>query len=71
MTKELALSLIEEISEVTPLAMEDSIEACAADSLDFIFLTQGIEKRIGVTIPNEELVKFETVGQMVEWIACN
>lgn len=38
------------------------------DSLDTVELTLGLEKRLGIEIPDEELENIETVGDAIELI---
>jgi acyl carrier protein len=38
------------------------------DSLDFLFMIQGVEKEFGVEIPNETLVSLSTFGDLVDWL---
>ena len=39
-----------------------------ADSLDILQLLMRIEDRYGITIPDEELATFETVGDVVAYL---
>lgn len=52
--------------EVTP---ESRIKAdLGADSLDVLQLLLTIQEKMGITIPDEELSKFETVGDVVAYL---
>ena len=56
-------------SVVTP---EASIkEDLGADSLDILQLLMTIEEEHGITIPDEELATFETVGDIVNFLEKN
>ena len=69
MVKDEAIRMIEDVSESDHLTGQEDISSIASDSLEFIFLTQSIERQSGVTIPNQRLVRFTTVGDMAGWIA--
>ena len=43
-------------------------EDLGADSLDILQLLMTLEEQRGVTIPDEALATFETVGDIVEYI---
>lgn len=52
------------INEKTSIA--DDLKA---DSLDMVEITMCIEDKFGVKIPDEELGKFKTVGDIADFIA--
>lgn len=39
-----------------------------ADSIDFMQLLMTVEDKYGITIPDEELADFETVGDIVKYL---
>ncbi|MBQ9248108.1 MAG: acyl carrier protein [Ruminococcus sp.] len=56
--------------------MEITKESCikedlGADSLDILQLLMTIEEEHGITIPDEELATFETVGDIVNFLEKN
>ncbi|MBQ9679143.1 MAG: acyl carrier protein [Ruminococcus sp.] len=46
-------------------------EDLGADSLDILQLLMTIEEDHGITIPDEELATFETVGDIVKFLESN
>ena len=44
------------------------IDDLGADSLDILQLLMTIEEENGITIPDEELTSFKTVGDIVEYL---
>lgn len=42
-----------------------------ADSLDLVDLLMSIEDEFGVEIPDEDVEKLQTIGDVVEYIAAN
>jgi acyl carrier protein len=65
-----ALHIISDLlkSEVT-LLPSDVLDCIVKDSLDFIWLIQEVEKRTEVTIPNDALMQFNTVGDIADYVA--
>ena len=44
------------------------IEELDADSLDLVQINMEIEKRLGVTVPDEEIPFLKTVGDLVKYV---
>lgn len=64
--KELASQLRLEADSIT---LNSKIqEDLGADSLDILQLLMTIEERFGIEIPDEELAKFETVSDIVNYL---
>ena len=64
--KVLAKQLRRDISEISE---SSRIKAdLGADSLDILQLLMTIEEELGVTIPDEKLAEFETVGDIVSFL---
>ena len=47
------------------------IEDLGADSLDLIELVMSCEDEFGITLPDEEIAKFKTVGDIVNYLSKN
>lgn len=62
--------LIEQLHlEGKEITMESRIMAdLGADSLDILQLLMTIEEENGITIPDEQLASFETVGDIVRYL---
>ncbi len=54
---------VENITEDTRL-----IEDLKADSLDIVELVMDLEQRYNIEIPDEELVRIKTVGDIVKFV---
>ncbi len=64
--KALAKQLRKDISEISE---SSRIKAdLGADSLDILQLLMTIEEDFGITIPDEKLAEFETVGDIVSFL---
>ena len=64
--KALAKQLRKDVSEITEASR---IKAdLGADSLDILQLLMTIEEDFGITIPDEKLAEFETVGDIVSFL---
>lgn len=73
MKKAIEQTLKESIARQKMLAVEDigldsSLEELDISSLDAISLVFDIEDQYGVEVPNEELKKLRTVGDIVEGV---
>lgn len=65
MTTEESLKILTVVTiPEAPLRLDTPIETIAKDSLDFIWIVNQIEDRIGGEIPNAEIVKVKTVGDI-------
>lgn len=47
------------------------IEDLGADSLDLIELVMSCEDEFGIALPDEEIAKFKTVGDIVNYLSKN
>lgn len=57
------------IADPSKITMESKIQKeLGADSLDILQLLMKIEDQYGLVIPDEELAKFETVGDVVRFL---
>ena len=64
--KALAKQLRKDVSEITE---SSRIKAdLGADSLDVLQLLMTIEEDFGITIPDEQLAEFETVGDIASFL---
>lgn len=55
--------------ELDAVTMEASLsEDLGADSLDAVELNMALEDELGVAIPDEELAKMKTVGDIVNYL---
>jgi len=68
MTREAALELMAGATDMT-LAADDPLAALGADSLELLYAVSQIEAVTDARIPDAELVRFRTVGDMAGWIA--
>ncbi len=73
MKQNIEQTLKESIARQKMLAIEDvsldsSLEELGITSLDAISLVFDIEDQYGVEVPNEELKKLQTVGDIVEGV---
>ena len=53
---------------VEDISLDSSLEELGISSLDAISLVFDIEDQYGVEVPNEELKKLQTVGDIVEGV---
>ncbi len=44
------------------------IEDLGADSLDLVEMLMSIEDKLGINIPDEDVAKFKTVGDFVQYL---
>jgi acyl carrier protein len=52
------------------ITLETSIKKdLAADSVDLVSLVMDLEDEFGATIPEEDVIKLETIGDIVSYIA--
>jgi acyl carrier protein len=69
MSKEQALHVIATaVSPPRPLSEDQSIRLILTDSLDYIWGIQEIEKAIGKDLPNGDVAKCQTVGDLADCI---
>lgn len=74
---EILVFLQEKLSELCKLSPEDITENSdllydlGADSLDIVELLMAIEEKFGYYVPDEELIKMQTVGDLAENIAAS
>lgn len=45
------------------------VEDLGADSLDFVELVMAFEDEFGITLPDEDVGKLKTIGDIVEYIS--
>jgi acyl carrier protein len=57
--------------EEEDLTLETTFESVGADSLDIVELIMEIEEEFDVEIPDEDMKKMTTVGDMVEYLKEN
>lgn len=50
------------------LSRDDSISKLGNDSLEMLYAINQIESKLDIKIPDTQLVKFVTVGNLVDWI---
>ncbi|MEI6512944.1 MAG: acyl carrier protein [bacterium] len=63
--------IIQEELDVNPEEITDNasfVEDLGADSLDIVELVMAIEEEFGVDIPDDDVEKIQTVGQVVSYI---
>ena len=73
MKKDIEQTLKESIAKQKMISVEDitldsSLEALGISSLDSISLVFDIEDKYGVEVPNEDLKKVRTVGDIVDGV---
>lgn len=57
--------------EEDDIALDTSFESIGADSLDIVELIMEIEEEFEIEIPDEDIKKMSTVGDMVEYLKEN
>jgi acyl carrier protein len=57
--------------EEDDISMDTTFESVGADSLDIVELIMEIEEEFEIEIPDEEIKKMSTVGDMVEYLKEN
>jgi len=57
--------------EEDDITLETTFESVGADSLDIVELIMEIEEEFGIEIPDEDMKKMTTVGDMVEYLKEN
>lgn len=55
----------------TQLVSTSDMAGLADDSLDLIFCIQQIEEEFSVRIPDEDVVRFVTVGDIEQWLVAH
>ena len=65
--------IVEQLSVDASLVTEDTnlMKDLEADSLDAVEIIMAIESQFDIEIPDEEAEKFQTVGDLVEYVDAN
>ncbi len=56
--------------DLSPVGIDDNlVEALGVDSLQGLQILAAVEKRFGIRLPDEELIRMRTVGAIVSAVA--
>ncbi len=65
--------IVEQLNVEESMVTEDTnlMKDLEADSLDAVEIIMAIEEQFDIEIPDDEAEKFQTVGDLVEYVAAN
>ncbi len=65
--------IVEQLNVEESMVTEDTnlMKDLEADSIDAVEIIMAIEEQFGIEIPDDEAEKFQTVGDLVEYVDAN